>query len=89
MMKKLFLGAVVVLLVLMVVAVVVVGFFLGTIVKTGMETVGPKITQVSIKVDAVNLSLLTGSARSKASSSAIRKVIKRRRPSASAPRPWA
>jgi len=30
-----------------------------------METVGPKITQVSIKVDAVNLSLLTGSARVK------------------------
>jgi len=45
--------------------VIVVGFFLGTIVKTGMETVGPKITQVSIKVDAVNLSLLTGSARVK------------------------
>ncbi len=30
-----------------------------------METVGPKITQVSIKVDAVNLSLLNGSARIK------------------------
>jgi hypothetical protein len=30
-----------------------------------METAGPKITQVSIKVDAVNLSLLTGSARVK------------------------
>ena len=61
MMKKLFLGIVVVLVVLMVVAVVAVGFFLGSIIKTGMETVGPKITQVSIKVDAVNLSLLTGS----------------------------
>ncbi|MGA2280937.1 MAG: AsmA family protein [Verrucomicrobiota bacterium] len=62
MMKKLFLSVVVVLVVLIVVAVIVAGFFLGAIVKTGMETVGPKITQVSIKVDAVNLSLLTGSA---------------------------
>jgi uncharacterized protein involved in outer membrane biogenesis len=62
MMKKLFLSVFVVLVVLIVVAVIVVGFFLGAIVKTGMETVGPKITQVSIKVDAVNLSLLTGSA---------------------------
>jgi hypothetical protein len=62
MMKKLFLGVVIVLVVLIVVAVIVAGFSLGTIVKTGMETTGPKITQVSIKVDAVNLSLLTGSA---------------------------
>jgi hypothetical protein len=65
MMRKLFLSVVIVLVVLIVVAVIVGGFFLGTIVKTGMETVGQKITQVSIKVDAVNLSLLTGSARVK------------------------
>ena len=63
--RKLFLSVVGVLVVLIVVAVIVTGFFLDTIVKTGMETVGPKITQVSIKVDAVNLSLLTGSARVK------------------------
>jgi len=64
-MRKLFLSVVVILVVLIVVAVIIAGFFLGTIVKTGMETVGPKIMQVSIKVDAVNLSLLTGSARVK------------------------
>ena len=64
-MKKLFLSVVIVLAVLIVVAVIGVGFFLGSIVKKGVETVGPKITQVSIKVDAVNLSLLTGSARVK------------------------
>jgi uncharacterized protein involved in outer membrane biogenesis len=64
-MRKLFLSVVIVLVVLIVVAVMVMGFFLGAIVKTGMETAGPKITQVSIKVDAVNLSLLTGSARVK------------------------
>jgi hypothetical protein len=62
MIKKLFLGVIVGLVVLIVVAVIAVGFFLGAIVKTGMETVGPIITQVSIKVDAVHLSLLTGSA---------------------------
>ena len=61
-MKKLFLSLIVVLLVLIVVGGIVGSFFLGPIVKTGMETVGPKITQVSIQVDAVNLSLLTGSA---------------------------
>ena len=62
MIKKLFFGVVIILAVLIVVAAIVVGFFLGPIVKKGMETVGPKITQVSIKVDAVDLSLLTGSA---------------------------
>ena len=62
MIKKLFFGVVTVLVVLIVVGVIATSFFLGPIVKKGMETVGPKITQVSIKVDAVNLSLLTGSA---------------------------
>ncbi|MGA2242431.1 MAG: hypothetical protein ABSH11_10410 [Verrucomicrobiota bacterium] len=61
-MKKLFLSFIIVLAVLFVVAAIGVGLFLDSIVKTGMETVGPKITQVSIKVDAVKLSLLTGSA---------------------------
>jgi hypothetical protein len=62
MIKKLFLSVVVILVVLIVAGVIVAGFFLGTIIKTGMETFGPKITLVSIKVDKVNLSLLTGSA---------------------------
>ena len=51
------------LLALIVITVIAVGFFLGTIVKTGMETVGPKIVQVPIKVDSVSLSVLTGSAK--------------------------
>ncbi len=62
MLKKILVSIVVVLVVLIIVAVIVVGFFLGAIVKKGVETIGPKITQVSIKVDKVNLSLLTGSA---------------------------
>ena len=61
--KKILWGLVIVLVVLVVVAVIVAGLFLGNIVKAGVETVGPKITRVPIKLDAVNLSLLTGSAR--------------------------
>ena len=61
-MKKVLLSLVIVLIVLIVAGGIVASFFLGPIVKTGMETVGPKITQVSVRVDAVNLSLLTGSA---------------------------
>jgi uncharacterized protein involved in outer membrane biogenesis len=64
-MKKVFFSLFIILAVLIVAGGIAVGFFLGPIVKTGMETVGPKITQVSIKVDAVNLSLLTGSAEVK------------------------
>ena len=60
--KKILLSIGIGLLVLIVVAVIVVGLFLGKIVKTGLETVGPKITQTTIAVDAVDLSLLTGSA---------------------------
>lgn len=52
-------------LALIVITVIVVSFFLDSIVKTGMETVGPKIIQVPIKVDSVGLSALTGSAKIK------------------------
>jgi hypothetical protein len=64
-MKKFFLSVVIGLVVLTVVVVTGVSLFLDAIVKKGMETVGPKITQVSIKVDAVNLTLLNGSAKVK------------------------
>ena len=63
--KKILLIAGIGLLVLIVVAVIVVGLFLGKIVKTGIETVGPKITQTTLTVDAVDVSLLTGSAKVK------------------------
>ena len=64
-MKKSFPVVVAVLAVIIVVVVIGLGLFLDSIVKKGVETVGPKITQVSIKVDAVNLSLLSGSAEVK------------------------
>ena len=63
MIKRIFWGLVIVLVVLVVVAAIAAGPFLGKIVKAGMETVGPKITQVPIKVDMVDLSILTGSAK--------------------------
>ncbi len=61
--KKILWSLVIILVVLLVVAVIVAGLFLGNIVKAGVEKVGPKITQATITVDALNLSLLTGSAK--------------------------
>jgi len=61
--KKILWTLVIVLVVLVIVAMIVAGLFLGNIVKLGMEKVGPEITQVTIKVDAVHLSLLTGGAK--------------------------
>jgi hypothetical protein len=61
-MKRIFWMPGIGLIVLIIIVMVGVGLYLGPIVKIGMEEVGPKVTQVSIKVDAVNVSLLTGSA---------------------------
>ncbi len=62
MIKKIILWLVIGVLALIVVGVIVVGFSLDKIVKTGLETVGPKMTQTKLTVDSVNLSLLGGSA---------------------------
>jgi len=64
-MKKTFLILGVGLLILIVAFVIALGFYIGPIVKLGMLQIGPKITQVSIKVDAVDISILTGSAQVK------------------------
>jgi hypothetical protein len=61
-MKKIFLLLGIGLVVLIIVVAVAVGMNLGPIIKIGMEQIGPKVTQVSIKVDTVGVSLLTGSA---------------------------
>lgn len=60
--KKIVWSVVIVLAILVIVGIIVASAFLGDIVKKGVETVGPKITKVSIKLDEVHLSLLTGSA---------------------------
>lgn len=60
--KKIILGVIAVLFLVFAVAALVIGAHLGDIVKVGVETVGPKITQTSVTVDRVNVSILSGSA---------------------------
>jgi uncharacterized protein involved in outer membrane biogenesis len=60
--KKIFWGGVITFVVLVAAAILVISAFLGDIVKRGVERVGPQITKVSIKLDAVQLSPWNGSA---------------------------
>ncbi len=60
--EKIFWSVVLTLVVLVIIGTVVASLFLGDIVKKGVETVGPRITQVPITLDEVHLTLLTGSA---------------------------
>ncbi|MEI6074601.1 MAG: hypothetical protein WCS94_03450 [Verrucomicrobiota bacterium] len=60
--KKIIIGALLGVLLLIVIGVLVAGLFLGNIVKVGMETVGPKVTQTSLKVDSVSVAIFSGSA---------------------------
>jgi uncharacterized protein involved in outer membrane biogenesis len=59
--KKILLGLAIGVVVVLVGAVIIAGFFLGNIVKAGMETVGPKVTQTAFTVDRVHISPLSGS----------------------------
>lgn len=61
-MKKTIWIAAIGLAVLFIVVVIAIGLNLGPIVKIGMEQLGPKVAQVSVKVDAVDVALLAGSA---------------------------
>lgn len=60
--KKIILILVLLAVVLGIAAVVFVGLHLDQIVKTGIETVAPPITQTSVKVAGVSISALSGSA---------------------------
>src|SRR3989442_6138202 len=62
-MKKLIIKIAVVVVVLVVLAVAVSIFYLGAIVKKGVEKVGPTITKTEMKVDGVTVSLLSGNAK--------------------------
>jgi hypothetical protein len=64
-MKKWVLRILLVLMALIVLVVLAVHFFLDTGIKRGVEAIGPKITKVSIKLDSVSLSLLSGSGKIK------------------------
>ena len=46
---------------LLIITLVLGAVFLGSIVKKGVETVGPQITRTDLKLDAVSLSILSGS----------------------------
>jgi uncharacterized protein involved in outer membrane biogenesis len=59
-MKKLLIGIVISLVVLVIAVVLAIGFFLDSGIKKGVETIGPQITKVSIKLDGVSLSLFSG-----------------------------
>jgi hypothetical protein len=60
-MKKIIIGVVVTLVVLVLVVLIVAFFSLNSIVKKGIETAGPMITQVDVKVSAVAISPFSGS----------------------------
>jgi uncharacterized protein involved in outer membrane biogenesis len=59
-MKKVLIGTIVGLVLIVVVAVLLVGFFLDSAIRKGVETVGPRVTKVDVKLASVSLSLLSG-----------------------------
>src|ERR1035437_10029823 len=59
-MKKLIIRLLIALVVVVILAVLAVGLLLDGAVKRGVETFGPKLTKVDIKLQSVSLSLLSG-----------------------------
>ena len=55
--QKILIGIGIGILATIVIVAIVVGFFLGDVVKVGMETVGPKVTQTSLTVSSVHVSI--------------------------------
>ena len=64
-MKKLLVRILIAFLVLLIVGFLAVGLFLDSAVKKGVETVGPMLAKVEVKLDSVSLSLLSGSGKIK------------------------
>jgi len=62
-MKKFLLSILIALVVLVILGVVAVSLFLDSAVKKGIETVGPMLAKVEVKLDSVSLSLLSGSGK--------------------------
>lgn len=60
-MKKILICGLIVVVVLIGVAIFAVGMFLDSAIKKGVETIGPQLTKVDIKLDGVSLSILSGS----------------------------
>ena len=63
--KKILLFGIIGLVVVVIAAGIVVGFFLGDIARKAVVTVGPQVTKTTVALDAVDLSLMTGSAKVK------------------------
>jgi len=64
-MKKFVVRSLLILVVLFALAALGIHFFLGTAIKSGIETVGPKITKTDVKLNSFTLSLLSGSGKIK------------------------
>jgi len=64
-MKKLLIRLVIALVVVVVIVVVAIGLFLDGAIKKGVETIGPQVTKVDVKLDSVSLSVLSGSGKVK------------------------
>jgi uncharacterized protein involved in outer membrane biogenesis len=62
-MKKWLIRILIAVVVLIVLVVVAVGLFLDSGIKKGIETVGPMLTKVDVKLNSVNVSLLSGSGK--------------------------
>ena len=60
-MKKLVVRLFILVVVLLILAVVAAKFFLDGAVKRAVETIGPRVTKVDVKLESVKLSLLSGS----------------------------
>src|SRR6266850_5952006 len=60
-MKKILVRLVIGLVILLVLGALAVHFFLDSAIKRGVETKGPQLAKVDVKLDAVHLSLLSGS----------------------------
>jgi uncharacterized protein involved in outer membrane biogenesis len=60
-MKKIIVRLIIALVVVVILAVLGVGLFLDKAIKTAVETIGPKVIKVDVKVQSVSLSLLSGS----------------------------
>src|ERR1022692_4796855 len=60
-MKRIIVRLLIALVVVVVLAVLAVSLFLDGAIKRGVETFGPRLTKVDIKLDSVSLSLFSGS----------------------------
>src|SRR5436190_19468882 len=62
-MKKIIKRLLIALIVLVLLAALAVHFLLDSAIKRGVETIGPKVTKVDVKLNSVNLILLSGSGK--------------------------